>query len=322
MTEKDKKSVSHNPFPYSDTNRRFYTFDYHMRQLFGKKCAKVPIDGGFTCPNIDGKISRGGCTYCALASCAKRDLRPIDEQFYEKLNILRRKWPDCIGIPYFQDYTNTYAPTERLKMLYSEALALPGAAGLHIATRADCLPEPVVNLLENISRNNYLVVELGLQTVSDITAEKINRGHSFAEFLTGYSALTSRGINVCIHIINGLPGETAEMMLKTAKVISRLHPHSVKIHLLHIMRNTQMASEYEAGRFDAMTLEEYTDIVVSQLELLPPDIVIGRVTGDGTADNLIAPLWSKKKFVVMNEIDKEFVRRNSMQGIKWTGQSG
>ena len=318
-----KKSVScnvrENPFPYSDTNRRFYTFDYYMRKIFGKKCAKVPVDAGFTCPNIDGKISRGGCTYCVLATCTKRDLRPIEEQFDEKLKALRYKWPDCIGIPYFQDYTNTYAPVEKLNMLYKQALALPGAAGLHIATRADCLPEPVLDLLEEISRNTYLVVELGLQTVSDITAEKINRGHSFAEFLTGYNALLSRGINVCIHIINGLPGETGEMMLKTAEVISVLHPHSIKIHLLHIMRNTRIASEYESGSFDVMTLDEYTNGVVSQLELLPPDVVIGRVTGDGTADNLIAPLWSRKKFVVMNEIDKEFVRRNSMQGIKWKG---
>ena len=174
-----KKSVSckvrENPFPYSDTNRRFYTFDYYMRKIFGKKCAKVPVDAGFTCPNIDGKISRGGCTYCALAACTKRDLRPIEEQFDEKLKALRRKWPDCIGIPYFQDYTNTYAPVEKLNMLYKQALALPGAAGLHIATRADCLPAPVLDLLGEISRKTYLVVELGLQTVSDITAEKFNR---------------------------------------------------------------------------------------------------------------------------------------------------
>ena len=319
MTEKEKKSAFNNPFPYSDTNRRFYTFDYYMRKLFGKKCAKVPIDAGFTCPNIDGKISRGGCTYCALPAHTKRDLRPIEEQFYEKLNILRLKWPDCIGIPYFQDYTNTYAPTEKLSILYNEALKLPGAAGLHIATRADCLPESVVNLLEDISQKNYLVVELGLQTVSDETAAKINRGHSFAEFLAGYNALVSRGINVCIHIINGLPGENEDMMLKTAKVISDLHPHSVKIHLLHILKHTHMASEYESGSFDVLKLDEYANIVVSQIELLPPDIVIGRVTGDGAADNLIAPLWSRKKFVVMNEIDKDFVRRNSMQGIKWKG---
>lgn len=155
-------------------------------------------------------------------------------------------------------------------------------------------PRIVVNLLEDISQKNYLVVELGLQTVSDETAAKINRGHSFAEFLAGYNALVSRGINVCIHIINGLPGENEDMMLKTAKVISDLHPHSVKIHLLHILKHTHMASEYESGSFDVLKLDEYANIVVSQIELLPPDIVIGRVTGDGAADNLIAPLWSRK----------------------------
>lgn len=306
-----------NPFPYSDTNRRFYTYDYYMRQLTGKKCAKVPLDAGFTCPNIDGRISWGGCTYCALAAGGARDTRPIEDQYAEKLKMLRRKWADCVGIPYFQDFTNTYAPVDRLEAIYRQAMSLPGAAGLHISTRPDCLPQPVIDLLERISHETYLTVELGLQTVFDETARHINRGHSYTDFLRGYDALVSRGINVCVHIINGLPGEDQAMMLETSKKLAKLHPHSVKIHLLHVMRGTPMEEEFKAGAFAEMSIAEYTSVVVSQLEVLPPDVIIGRVTGDADSSGLVAPLWSQKKFVVMNEIDKEFVRRDSMQGTKW-----
>lgn len=309
-----------NPFPYSDTNRRFHTFDYYMRGKFGHKCAKVPIDAGFTCPNIDGTVSFGGCSYCALAvSGCERDTRPFAVQYEEKLSMLRRKWKDCIGIPYLQDYTNTYAPLQRLESTYREILSIPGTEGMHIATRADCLPEPTLDLLENIAREKFLVVELGLQTAFDSTAEKINRGHSYDEFLRSYEKLSKRGINVCVHIINGLPGESPEMMCITAEKLAKLRPHSLKIHLLHIMDGTRMAEQYMRGEFDVMTLEDYVSVVVSQLELMPAETVIGRVTGDGTADRLIAPEWSKKKFVVMNEIDKEFVRRCSMQGSRYCG---
>lgn len=304
-----------NPFPFSDNNRRFHTYDYYMRRLFGNKCAKVPIDAGFTCPNIDGTVGYGGCSYCALASCpASRDTRPFSEQYKDKLSMLQKKWNGCLGIPYFQDYTNTYAPVNRLEAIYREAMALPGAAGLHIATRADCLPEPVVDLLDQISRETYLVVELGLQTVHDDTARRIGRGHDFNAFLDGYEKLKSRGINVCVHIINGLPEEDRAMMLETARVLAGLEIHSLKVHLLHVMSGTRLAEQFAAGEFRELSLQDYVSTVVSQLELMPPETVIGRVTGDGTADRLIAPLWSKKKFVVMNEIDKEFVRRGTMQG--------
>lgn len=317
-----KADSEKNPFPYSDTNRRFHTFDYYMRKKFGHKCAKVPIDAGFTCPNIDGTVSFGGCSYCALAvGGGKRDTRPFAVQYDEKLGMLRRKWKDCIGIPYLQDYTNTYASVETLERVYREVLSIPGAEGLHIATRADCLPEPTLDLLEAVATERFLVVELGLQTVFDATAEKINRGHSYSEFLHAYEKLSKRGINVCIHIINGLPGESTDMMCMTAEKLAELRPHSLKIHLLHVMSGTRMAQQYMRGEFDVMTLEDYASVVVSQLELMSPGTVIGRVTGDGTADRLIAPEWSKKKFVVMNEIDKEFVRRGTMQGSRYSARA-
>ena len=207
-----------NPFPYSDTNRRFYTYDYYMRRQFGAKCAKIPIDGGFTCPNIDGTVGVGGCAYCVLASGGHtRNLRPLGQQYEEHLSALRRKWEGCLGVPYFQDYTCTYAPLPRLRELYGQALALPGAVGLHIATRADCLPEPVLDLLSEINGRTHLVVELGLQTVHDETARRIGRGHDYAAFLRGYESLNSRGIRVCVHIINGLPGENREMMRASSR---------------------------------------------------------------------------------------------------------
>ena len=307
-----------NPFPYSDTNRRFYTYDYYMRRQFGAKCAKIPIDGGFTCPNIDGTVGVGGCAYCVLASGGHtRNLRPLGQQYEEHLSALRRKWEGCLGVPYFQDYTCTYAPLPRLRELYGQALALPGAVGLHIATRADCLPEPVLDLLSEINGRTHLVVELGLQTVHDETARRIGRGHDYAAFLRGYESLNSRGIRVCVHIINGLPGENREMMLETAPALAPRPALSGQIQNLHIKSGSRLADWYAAGEFSEMSLEDYASTVVSQLELLPPDTVIGRVTGDGAADGLVAPLWSRKKFVVMNEIDKELVRRGSMQGSRY-----
>jgi radical SAM protein (TIGR01212 family) len=305
-----------NPFQYSDTNRRFFTLDYWYRTTFGKKCFKVPLDGGFTCPNIDGTKSTGGCTYCVLKN-RERNIRPLREQFDTARIALSRKWPDAFYIAYFNDFTNTYAAVPHLRKLYNEALSFDGVVGLNIATRADALPCDVVGLLHDTAGRTRLTVELGLQTIHDATALRINRGYGWAEFLDGYNKL--RGVDVCVHIINGLPGETKEMMLETARAVASLRPHSIKIHLLHILRGTRMADEYERGEFKLLSLAEYADIVVSQLELLPPETVIARVTGDGLAEELIAPLWSLKKFAVMNEIDKTAVMRDSWQGRYYPG---
>ncbi len=301
-----------NPFPFSDTNKRYHTYNYFLRRKFGSKCVKIPLDGGFDCPNADGTKGSGGCTYCT-GRFSPNPQKSITEQFDEAAQILEKKWPGALYIPYFQARTNTYAPLEVLKSKYSEALAHERVVGLNIATRADCLEDDVVDYLRELSEQTFLTVELGLQTIHDKTAERINRCHSYEEFLRGYEKL--KGLNVCIHIIDGLPGEDREMMLQTAREIAKLHPQSLKIHLLYVMRGTVLAKQYEAGEFSLLTLPEYVDIICSQIELLPPDIVIGRVTGDGEADGLIAPLWTRKKFVCMNEIDKELARRNSYQGI-------
>ena len=309
------RKKGNNPFFYSDSNKRYHTDDYFLRNKFGKKVFKVTLDAGFTCPNIDGSKGVGGCTYCSSRGSgdfAASPLLSIRQQYDEVRQIMSEKWSDALCIPYFQAHTNTYAPVDVLREKYYEALALPDAVGMSIATRADCLSDSVVELLREIDKKTYLTIELGLQTVHDKTAERINRCHSYAEFLEGYERLS--GLNICVHIINGLPGEDREMMLETARSVGELKPHALKIHLLHVIEGTVMARQYKAGDFDALTLEEYVSTVCDQLELIPAETVIGRITGDGAPESLIAPLWSRKKLVVMNEIDKTLVRRNSYQG--------
>ncbi len=308
------KKISENPFRYSNSNKRYYTYDYFLKEKFGVKVFKVPLDCGFTCPNIDGKCGVGGCTYCSgrgSGDFAPSSLYPIEEQYRLSREMLEKKWSGkCI--PYLQAHTNTYAPIDVLRDIYYRAISLPDAVGLSVATRADCLSDEVVALLREISEKTFLTVELGLQTIHDKTAERINRGHSYAEFIEGYERL--RGLNVCIHIINGLPNESYEMMMETACEVARLHPAFLKIHLLYIQKGTAIAKEYLRGDFTLPTLEEYVKLVCDQLEVLPSDTVIARLTGDAADGELIAPLWSRKKVVVMNEIDKEMTKRDSYQG--------
>jgi radical SAM protein (TIGR01212 family) len=306
-----------NPFENSDTNKRYYTYDCYLKRRFGKKCVKIALDGGFTCPNIDGTISFGGCIFCSEKGSGDHTPPcniPLTEQFELGKKLIENKWNDVFYIPYFQAHTNTYAPLDVLKQKFEQALELPDSVGLSISTRPDCLEDDVVDYLAELSQKTYLTVELGLQSANDKTLSLINRGHTYTQFVDGFNILKSKGINVCIHIINGLPGENKDDMLKTACDVARLCPHEIKIHLLHVLKNTVMAEEYERGEFETLTLDEYADIVVSQLELLPPDTVIGRVTGDGLSDELIAPLWSTRKFNVMNTIDKLMVERDTYQG--------
>ena len=312
--------AAQNPFPYSDTNRRFYTYDYYLRQIYGGKVAKIPLDAGFTCPNLDGTRGVGGCIYCS--SRGSGDFAPeatlsVTEQFQKGVAGLSDKWQPVGYIPYFQAHTNTYGPVDRLRKLWEEAIAQPGVVGLAVATRADCISPAIADLLREFASRTRLTVELGLQTAHDRTAKVINRCHTFEEFLRGYRLL--EGLDVCIHLIEGLPGENREDMLETARQVAALRPFAVKLHLLHVLRDTALADLWESGAYTPMELEEYVQIVCDTLEVLPPDTVIERITGDGPPDLLLAPLWSRKKFVVMNEIDKELHRRNSCQGKRYPG---
>ena len=308
-----------NPFPRSDSNKRYYTYEYWLRQTFGGKCAKIPLDLGLTCPNIDGRCGRGGCIYCSgrgSGDCALTADVPLSEQYRQTREALSRKWSVERCIAYFQAHTNTYAPLDFLKRNFEEALTFDGVVGLNVATRADCLPRDVVDYLADLSRRTTLTVELGLQTAHDQTAALINRGHTFADFCEGYGRLRAADprIGTCIHLIFGLPNETEEDMLETVRQVARLQPHQVKIHLLHVLKNTVLGKMYTEGRYAPMEREAYIRTVVRALELLPPDTVVARLTGDGLSDDLLAPDWSRKKTTVINDVDKSLYAENTWQG--------
>ena len=309
--------MAQNPFPHSTDNKRYHTWNYHLRQKFGGKVFKVPLNAGFTCPNLDGSKGTGGCIFCANGgggAAPGAAAGELSRQFEAGRDALHRKWPQAQYIAYFQSNTNTYAPLERLRELFEAALRPPGVVGLAVATRADVLNEETACYLAQLSRRTYLTVELGLQTAHDETGGRINRCHTYAEFLEGYRLLADRGIPVCVHLINGLPGESGPMMLETARRVAALRPHSVKIHMLHLLRGTPAAAMWSRGAFSLLGRAEYVDIVCRQLELLPPETVIQRLTGDAPLGELLAPQWTRKKFVVLNEIDKELARRDTMQG--------
>ncbi len=305
-----------NPFPYSDSNKRYHTFDYYLKCRFGGKCAKVSLDAGFTCPNIDGTVGHGGCIYCSGGSSGAQCAGSLREQYDAGVAVAKRKW-DCAGfIPYLQAHTNTYADIETLRRVYYEAAGFPGAVMLAVATRADCLGDGVTELLREVSERIPVLVELGLQTANDETAGRIGRGHDFAAFCDGYERLRAAGgdISVCIHLINGLPGETVEDMLKTAEETARLRPDMVKIHLLHVLRGTELCRMYERGEYTPMSMEEYVAVTAAQLRLLPPETVIARVTGDGMGSELVAPSWSRRKTEVANSLDKKLYADDTFQG--------
>ena len=308
-----------NPFFYTDSNKRYYTYDYYLRRTFGGKCAKIPLDIGCTCPNIDGSRGHGGCIYCSSRGSGDFAAVPtlsIAEQYATGRERLAKKWEVTRTIPYFQAHTNTYAPAAILREKFYAALAQEGVVGMNIATRADCLSPEVLELLAELAEKTVLTVELGLQSTNDATAERINRCHTYAEFVAGYNALraASQKIQICVHLINGLPGESFADMERSARDVAALHPDQVKLHLLHVLRGTRLAAIYERGDYIPLTLEEYARIVARQLTLLPPDVVIGRITGDGAAADLLAPLWSLRKTNVINTIDKLLYIENLWQG--------
>ena len=314
-----KTQRSENPYSFTDSNKRYYTYDYYLRQTFGGKCAKIPIDAGFSCPNIDGRCGIGGCIYCSARGSgdfAESALLSVAEQYELTRKKLSSKWSVERCIPYFQAHTNTYAPTDVLREKFEEALALDGVVGLNIATRADCLEDSTVKYLAEIAERTVLTVELGLQTSDDRVADIINRGHSFSDFCAGYEKLrrASDKINICVHIIFGLPGEDREGMMRTVRDVAGLHPDQVKIHLLHVLRNTRLADIYLGGEYTPLGKEEYVEMVADAIELLPPDTVIARLTGDGMSDELLAPEWSRRKVSVINDIDKLLYGRNTFQG--------
>lgn len=302
--------------------KRYYTYDAWLKATFGGKCAKIPLDAGFPCPNLDGTCGTGGCIYCSgrgSGDFAESPAVPLREQYDRQREFLSKKWPTERCIPYFQARTNTYAPAEVLRPIFEEALSWPGVVGMNIATRADCLPPDTVALLSELSGRTVLTVELGLQTVHDKTAALINRGHTYADFLEGYNRLREGAPRalICVHLIFGLPDETEADMLETVRRVAELRPDQVKLHLLHVLRGTVLGDLYGAGAYTPMEKDAYVETVVRALELLPPETVVARVTGDGAAEDLLAPLWSRRKREVLNAIDQRLAALDTWQGREY-----
>lgn len=308
-----------NQFIYSNDNKRYQTWNYYLKQKFGKKVCKIPVSGNFTCPNRDGTKSFIGCVFCSGLShgeIIENNNLPITQQLNISSSVLSKKWPGSLFLPYFSYSSSTYSKLNKIKPMFEEALNYKNAVGLCVATRADCLDDKVCDYLEELNNRTNLYIEIGLQTIHDKTANLLNRQHSYQEFLEGYNKLTSRNIKVCIHIINSLPGETKQMMIETAKTISDLNPFAIKIHMLYVAKRTTLEKWYKNNQFSLISREEYINTVCDQIEILSPEIVIERLTGDCVKESLIAPMWSLKKVTILNDIDKELVRRNSFQGCK------
>lgn len=297
--------------------KRYHSLNYFLRNKFGEKIYKISLDGGFTCPNRDGKVATGGCTFCSARGSgdfAGSRILSITEQFEDRKEMMQKKWKDGKYIAYFQAYTNTYAPVDELRRKYEEALAQKNVIAISIATRPDCLDDDVLDYLSELNKKTYLWVELGLQTINDETARNFNRGYDFEVFDNSLKKLQERGIEVVVHTIFGLPGETKEDMLKTVDYVAHSGAQGVKFHLLHLMEGTRMVKQYENGELQLLSKEDYIDLICEAVAMIPEEMVVHRLTGDAPRQSLIGPMWSLKKWEVLNDIDKALVDNNIWQG--------
>ncbi len=307
-------------FPFSnDPTKRYHTWNYALRQTFNEKVFKVPLDGGFDCPNRDGTVAHGGCTFCSVSGSGDMIVAPKDPlpiQLEKGIIQMHKKWPHAQKyLVFFQNFTNTHAPVAVLRHRFEQVVNKEGVVGISIATRPDCLPDEVVDYLAELNQRFYLWVELGLQTTFEATSKKINRAHDYQTYLTGVAKLRKHNIRVCTHLINGLPGETTEMMRENVRrTILDSDIQGIKIHLLHLMKNTKMVRDYANGSLKLLEKDAYVSLVCDQLEMIPPEIIIHRLTGDSPWDSLIGPMWSLKKWEVLNAIDDELKRRDTYQG--------
>jgi len=305
-------------FPHPETGKRYRTLNTHLRDKYDSKVFKVMINAGFTCPNIDGTVAYGGCTFCTTRGSGDFAGNPKDDlvkQFKEVRDRMHIKWPDAKYIGYFQAFTNTHAPLEVLREKYEAVVAAdPDIVALSIGTRPDCLPDDVVEYLGELNERVDLWIELGLQTIHDKTGKLINRAHDYQTFLDGLAKLRSKNIDVIVHIINGLPNETHEMMMETARTVGRLDIQGLKIHLLHVMEGTPMERMVQKNMLRLLERDEYVDLIVRQLEVIHPEIVMHRITGDGPRENLVGPWWSINKWEILNQIDDTLAERDTWQG--------
>lgn len=306
-----------NQFKYSLDNKRYHTYNYYLKNKYHQKVAKVALNADFTCPNRDGTKGYGGCIFCSSSGSgdyAGNVHDHLEKQFQTISQIMKRKWPECAYIAYFQANTNTYGPLDKIKKMIQPFLEKEDVKGIALATRPDCLSEEIVRYLSEVNQTKDVYIELGLQTIHDQTSKLINRGHTYQEFLDGLVLCRQYNLEVCVHIINGLPFETKEMMIETAKTLGQLDIQALKIHMLFVVKNTKLQQMYENHEFEMLPRQEYIDIVVEQLRYINPEIVLERLTGDGKIDDLIAPMWSIKKVTILNDIDKQMKERDIYQG--------
>ena len=302
-------------------NKRYTTWNDYLRESYGEKVFKVPIDAGFDCPNRDGTVAHGGCTFCTVSGSGDAIVAPdapIPVQVEKEIDFLHRKWPGVKKyIAYFQNFTNTHDSVDVIRERFEQAVGRPDVVGINIGTRPDCLPTETLDYLEELNQRITVWVELGLQTTYETTSNLINRAHDYQTYLDAVANLRQRGILVCVHLINGLPGETHDMMLENVRrVVTDSDIQGIKLHLLHLMTGTRMQRDFHQGALQLMAFDDYVTIICDQLEIIPKHISIHRLTGDAPRDMLIGPMWSLKKWEVLNAIDDEMTKRNVFQGDK------
>ena len=298
----------------------FNSFNSSMKKRFGCKIYKLSLSGGMTCPTRDGTLGTRGCIFCSAngsGDFASRPCQNINDQIAQAKALVSRKAKDARYIAYFQDYTNTYAPVAKLRKLFTAAIEPDDIVALSIGTRPDCLPDDVIELLAQLNQIKPVFVELGLQTIHESTAEYIRRGYKLDVFDDAVRRLRSVGIEVVVHIIIGLPGETEEMIYDTVRYLADMRIDGIKLQLLHVLEGTDLADEYRQGKFQVLDMDKYIDILENCVMLLPPETVIHRLTGDGAKKDLIAPLWSADKKNVLNTINKRFRENGIKQASKF-----
>lgn len=298
-------------------NPNYRSYSRTLKETFPYKVYKIAIDAGFTCPNIDGTVAYGGCSYCdnkSFSPNSRMAPKPVREQILSGMEFYRRRFGAEKFIVYFQAFTNTHGPVEHLKRLYDEALACPDVVGLSIGTRPDCVPEPVLDLLSDYHRRTHLWIEYGLQSIHDATMAALNRAHTYDQFLDAVGRTQRRGLRICTHVILGLPGETPAMMMQTADEVARLNLDGIKIHHLYIAKNTALAKLHQQQPVKTLSLEEYIPLACDFLERMPAAMVVQRLMGELNEEYVVAPLWGKTKSEILRLIDLEFERRGSCQG--------
>ncbi len=309
-----------NKFKYSFNEKRYHTFNYYLKTKYKCKVSKIILDAGFTCPNRDGSKGYGGCAFCSEKGSGDSNVALQDDllkQYNDNKKIMERKWPNSLTIPYFQSFSNTYGPLDKIQKMLEPFINMDEACEISIATRCDCLNDEIINYLDSLTVKKTIWLEIGLQTSNDITGEELNRKYNFSDFANALNKLEKTNIKVCVHIMNGLPNETTDDMIQTVKDINHLKFDAIKIHMLHIIKNTHIGNKYQKVHFPIISRDVYIETVVKQLELLKPEVVIERLTGDPIKENLLAPSWVLNKTTILNDIDKLMRKLDTYQGNKY-----